>query len=388
MRVRTVLLVAQAGLALVLVVAAGLFVGSVQSFRRDFAYDLERVVVAAIDFRRSPGKSPEEIHATYGLLLDNVRRLPQVESAALSSAHVGDPEAMRRMVGIRRQPGDSSITHTRVEVTPKYFTTLGLRFVAGRGFPPTGGAGRRPPVILDETLASALFKGENPIGQCVFSWPDDTCHEVVGVSESFRATLHPYHTQHSFVPLEPGATMWMTPQVLLVRTRDNAADAAGAIASVLRGASTDLPYVNVRPLLDLVDVEARSWLLGATVFGLFGTLAVVLAAVGVYGALAFSVRQRTAEIGLRMAIGANRVDVAGMVLRHGGIVAAAGLLLGVTAAFGISRYVQSLLFKVAPTDPVTLVAASAVIVVAVLAGSVVPAMRAARVDPAVALRHE
>jgi ABC-type antimicrobial peptide transport system permease subunit len=124
------------------------------------------------------------------------------------------------------------------------------------------------------------------------------------------------------------------------------------------------------------------------VFGLFGTLAVILAAVGIYGALAFSVRQRTAEIGLRLAIGANRGDIARMVLRHGGVVAAGGLLFGVTGAFGVSRYVQSLLFKVAPVDPLTFMTASAVVVVAVLAGSVLPAMRAARVDPAVALRYE
>ena len=116
--------------------------------------------------------------------------------------------------------------------------------------------------------------------------------------------------------------------------------------------------------------------------------AVVLAAIGIYAALAFSIRQRTAEIGLRMAVGAGRGDIAGMVLRHGAIVAAAGLVLGGILAFGVARYVQSLLFKVAPTDPVTFVTAAVVVVVAVLAGCIVPAMRAARVDPVVALRYE
>lgn len=387
MRVRTLLLVAQAGLALVLVVAAGLFVGSVQNFRRDFAYDLERVVTASIDFRRSPDKSPEEVHATYGLLLERVLRLPQVESAALSATHVLDPEGAVHVFGIRRRPVDQFIMHIRVEVTPEYFATLGLRLIAGRGFSSVPRAENRPPMILDEALARALFGPENPIGQCVFS--EATCHEVVGVSESVRATRRSSPNDlYAFVPLGPAGDRESTPQVILVRTRGNAGDAAAAIAQVLQGASPDLPYVNVRPLLDLADREARSWLLGATVFGLFGTLAVILAAVGIYGALAFSVRQRTAEIGLRMAIGADRADIAGMVLRHGGLVAGAGLILGVTAAFSVSRYVQSLLFQSAPADPATFVIACVVVLIAVLAGAVLPALRAARVDPAVALRYE
>jgi ABC-type antimicrobial peptide transport system permease subunit len=149
-----------------------------------------------------------------------------------------------------------------------------------------------------------------------------------------------------------------------------------------------LPYVNVRTLEALSDVQARSWLLGATVFGLFGTLAVALAGIGIYGALAFSIRQRTTEIGVRMALGAMRRDIARMVLGHGALVASFGLVLGVGGALAASRYIESLLFSVAATDLRTLATASGVVLAAALLGCVVPAFRALRVDPAVALRTE
>jgi ABC-type antimicrobial peptide transport system permease subunit len=212
----------------------------------------------------------------------------------------------------------------------------------------------------------------------------------VGVSEPFRATIHPgsQGDSHVFVPMRENANSETVPQVLLVRTRRSAEDEASSIAAALQGTSPDLPYVSVRPLSDLVDTQARSWLLGATVFSLFGTLAVILAAIGIYGTLAFSVRQRTVEIGVRMALGALRSDVSGMILRHGALVVVAGGALGATAAFAASRFIRSLLFNVAPGDPNTFFIAIAVIAAAALAGCIIPAARAARVDPAVALRYD
>ena len=144
----------------------------------------------------------------------------------------------------------------------------------------------------------------------------------------------------------------------------------------------------MRTLEQLADVRARSWLLGATVFGLFGALAVALAGIGIYGALSFSIRQRTVEIGVRMALGAVRRDVAVMVLRHGMLVAAAGLALGLAGAFAGSRYIESLLFNVAAADAWTLAAACVVVTMAVLCGCIVPALRATQIDPATALRYD
>ena len=388
-RGRTALLVVQVAFALVLVVAAGLFVRSVQNFRGEFAYDLDHVITAAIDFQRAGTSRPADIHATFERLLEAVRRLPQVEHAALSSAPVLGSGGSQRVVFVRRSKEETNPDgHLITETTPEYFATLGLRLVSGRAFTDADRAGGRPVVILNDALAKVFFGAEDPIGQCVWLG-GGKCAEVVGVSESFRSSARADDQTMSqiFMPMRvsDGETV---PQVLLVRTRGSAAEEVAAVASALQGVSPDLPYVSVRPLLDLADVQARSWLLGATVFSVFGTLAVALAAIGIYGTLAFSIRQRTVEIGVRMALGALRSDVAGMVMRHAAFVLVLGCGLGAAGAFAASRFVRSLLFNVAPGDPQTFAIAVGVLAVAALAGCVLPAIRASRVDPAVALRYE
>lgn len=385
-RFRTVLLTAQVAFALILVVGAALFVRSVQNYRKDFSYDLDRVITAAIDFRLSPGAEPRRIPATFELLLDRVRQLPQVESAALASGEIlGAGGAISVSFLQRSAGGPPSSGHRFTEVTPGYFATLGLRMVSGRTFTEedrSSGAA----IVLNETLARTLFPGEDPVGKRVLHGTRSLV--VVGVSEPFRATVGSHQTDsHVYVPFDAGDAETL-PQVLLVRTRRDASREMAVIAAALQGASPDLPYVNVQPLSDLADAEARSWLLGATVFSLFGTLAVVLSAVGIYGTLAFATRQRTKEIGVRMAFGAGRHDVAAMILRYAAFVVAAGMVLGAAGAFAAGRFVRSLLFNVATDDPGTFVAAASVIAIAALAGSLIPAARAARIDPAVALRYE
>jgi ABC-type antimicrobial peptide transport system permease subunit len=167
--------------------------------------------------------------------------------------------------------------------------------------------------------------------------------------------------------------METTAQALLIRTKRPALSELGAISSALQGATPDLLYVNVRTLEELADVQARSWLLGA---------------IGIYGALASSIRQRTAEIGLRLALGAARWDIAGMVLRHAARVVSFGLVVGLGAALVGARYVQTLLFNVPASDVMTFAVAPIVVLFAALVACIVPVGRAVRVDPAVALRSE
>lgn len=386
-RLRTVLLSAQVGLALVLVGAAGLFVASVENYRRDFAYDLDRVVVASIDFRKSSVRTPQQIGSIFRMLEDRVRRLPHVERAALSDAPVLESGGSIRVYGIRRSPQDAGAQMNAMhEVSPDYFATLGLPIVAGRAF--TAADASAPVVLVSEPLAKQLFPGEDPVGQHLLV--GNRSREIVGVARPFREGIRPgsQADSHIFVPLPETGDEETVPQTLLVRTRESASEVLPAIAAALQSAAPDLPYVQVRTLEQLSDVRARSWLLGATVFGLFGTLAVALAAIGIYGALAFSIRHRTVEIGVRLALGALRRDVAVMVLRHGAVIAAAGLALGLAGAVAGSRYIESLLFNVAALDGWTLAVACIVVTLAVLCGCLVPALRAARIDPATALRYD
>jgi putative ABC transport system permease protein len=387
-RLRTLLLSVQVGLALVLVAAAGLFVGSVENYRRDFAYDLERVIVASIDFRKSSVRTPQEIHAIFRTLEDRVRRVPQVERTALSAAPVlGSGSGGVRVYAIRRSNQDPGAEmNVLTEVSPDYFATLGLPIQAGRGFTVADTA--TPVVVVSEPLVRQLFPGADPIGKRLLVGND--AREIVGIAPPFRASVRPDNQAESqiFVPLAESANSETAPQTLLVRTRGSASEALPTVAAALQSAAPDLPYVQVRTLEQLADVRARSWLLGATVFAFFGALAVALAGIGIYGALSFSIRQRTAEIGVRMALGAVPRDVAVMVLRHGVVVAAAGLALGLAGAFAGSRYIESLLFNVAAADPWTLAAACVVVTMAVLCGCIVPAVRATRIDPVTALRDD
>ena len=387
-RLRPLLLSVQVGLALVLVAAAGLFVGSVENFRRDFSYDLERVIVASIDFRKSSVRTPQEIHALFRTLEDRVRRVPHVERTALSAAPVlGSGSGGVRVSAIRRSNQDPGAQmNALTEVSPDYFATLGLPIQSGRGFTATDAAA--PVVLVSEPLVRQLFPGEDPIGKRLLV--GSAAREIVGVARPFRATVRSDNQaeSHIFIPLPESAHSQTAPQTLLVRTRGSASEALPTVAAALQSAATDLPYVQVRTLEQLADVRARSWLLGATVFGLFGALAVALAGIGIYGALSFSIRQRTAEIGVRMALGAVRRDVAVMVLRPGMLVVAAGLALGLAGAFAGSRYIESLLFNVAVADAWTLAAACVVVTLAVLCGCVVPAVRATQIDPVTALRYD
>jgi ABC-type antimicrobial peptide transport system permease subunit len=213
------------------------------------------------------------------------------------------------------------------------------------------------------------------------------CATVVGISQPRRFGSLTRRQGELFKPLAQRPSD-APPQAIFVRAAGEARDIVPAVAATVRRVVPLLPFADVRPLADFVDVKARSWRLGAALFGLFGGLAVVLAAVGLYASLAFAVRQRTPEIGVRIALGANPASVARLVLGQGVKLVAFGWLIGTTAALVVGNGIRSLLFGVQPGDPPTFILASLVIVLAGLAGSALPALRAARVDPVVALRTE
>jgi hypothetical protein len=271
-----------------------------------------------------------------------------------------------------------------VAVSSGYFASVGLRLVQGRAFADAE-AGSRDVVILNERLANELFPGRDAVGRCVLI-PAGRCREIVGVAEvGRRGALRLSQADSEFyVPMENDGEQ--VPQMLLVRPRRGELDAVNAIAAAVRSVSSDLPLITIRTLGDLVDIEARSWRMGATIFGLFGTLAVVLATVGVYTALAFSVRERTVELGVRIALGAMPRDILGLVVRHSVIVLAIGWCLGAIATWSLGGAIKSVLYNVAPTDLRAFAVASVVIALAGFAGCLVPAIRAARTDPAVTLR--
>ncbi len=384
---RSALIVSQVALALVLVASAGLFARSLVLVKSDLGYDLERVVIAPLDLEQAGVWQAPEIQRAFDEILVRVRALPGVEAASLTAR---TPNTTGQTITVMPKAVDApknSLAQMAHDISSDYFRTLGTRIVDGRPFTPEDGLGAPAVMIVDANLARELWPGEAVVGRCKSlnpsnsSWP---CATVVGISQPRRFGSVTKRDGEVFRPLtqRPGSL----PQAVLVRATVDADDIVPAVAAVIRSVVPSLAFADVRPFADLVDEGARSWRLGATLFGLFGGLAVALAALGLYASLALAVRQRTPEIGVRMALGADPGSVARLVLGQGIRLVAFGWLMGTAVAMVAADWIRSLLFGVQPNDPLTFTLASLVIVLAGLAGAGLPALRAAKLDPVKALR--
>jgi ABC-type antimicrobial peptide transport system permease subunit len=241
-------------------------------------------------------------------------------------------------------------------------------------------------MIVDADLAREQWPGESVAGRCKSLPSGFPCTTIVGISEPRRFGSLTKREGEVFKPLAQSPRD--VPQAILVRADGDLRDTAPAVAAAIRSVVPSLAFADVRPMADLVDDGARSWRLGARLFSLFGGLAVVLAAVGLYASLAFAVRRRTPEIGVRMALGASPASVARLVLGQGVRLVVFGWLIGTGAALLVAGGIRGLLFGVQPGDPTTFVVASLATVLAGLAGSALPALVAARLDPVAALRRD
>jgi predicted permease len=383
---RAALLVAQVALALVLAVGAGLFVRSVSNTRQNMGIDVDRIVVAAVDLVRGGYRGDAEITTAFERMAELLRRQPDIEAVALSSGSLLGAGGFSSQFLLRpSRDSRSGAGRTMQFVSPDYFRTLGTDVQSGRAFSDADVAGSEPVIIVDRILASEVWPGRDPVGECAFT--GTTCLRVVGVTEPRRSSAALRARGEMFRP-HSQAGGHFRPQMLVVRPRGAPEAAVGGIAAVIRSAVNDLPFVNVRPLEDLSDEQTRSWRLGRLMFGAFGVVAMAMAAIGLYAVLVFHARQRTAEIGVRLALGATRADILRLVMRQGLTLVAAGWALGAVTAFTLADRIQGLLFDVSATDLATFVVASAAILAAGIAGCLVPAARAARVDPVVALRTE
>jgi predicted permease len=277
-------------------------------------------------------------------------------------------------------------------VTGDFFATVGMRVLRGRGLTAADGEGTARVVVINESMARLYWPGESPLGACVHFGQDSVpqCATVVGVAEDARrqGIVESTSLQY-FVPLGQHPD-FMQDRRLFVRPAPGADPTvvAAAVRREMQTAAADLPYADVFPMSDLLDGEMRPWRLGASLFGAFGLLALALAAVGLYGVIAYSVSQRTHELGVRMALGARAGDVRRMVLAQGVALAAAGAAIGLVLAYAAAPRVQALLFKTSPRDPAVFAGVVATLLLVAVAACVVPAWRASRVDPAEALRTE
>jgi predicted permease len=282
-------------------------------------------------------------------------------------------------------PGVRPVVHD-FQVSPGYFETMGVRILRGRPFTESDRAGGEPVAIVSETAARTFWNSRDPIGERLRFGPDAPWMTVIGVAADVlnrRLTEPPQPILYR--SLEQSSDLSLA---LLIRTRGETPALGARVAREVRQIDPDLPVYSVRTMTELIEaaVAQRRFLMRLLVA--FGALATALALLGIYGVMAYSVSQRTREIGLRMAIGARQLDVSRMVMRRGMTLTAGGVFVGMAASLGLSGLVRSQLFGVQPSDPLTMASVLVLMTIIAAAAAYVPARRAARVDPVAALRSQ
>ena len=396
-RAAQLLLVLQSALTVVLLVGAGLFVRSlrhVQALR--LGYDVDPVLIVSLNMRGVELDSVATVELRHRLLR-TAQVTPGVEHASLQAAI---PFWSTWSAGLHVDGVDSLARFGSFDlnaVSADYFATMGTRIVRGRGITEADTRDAPPVTVVSQTMARTLWPGRDALGACVkintrgggrdaFDPGPLPCTTVVGIAEDIHAqslsddpALYYYLPSAQFNPRCCG---------LLVRVRGDGRDQQETVRRALQREMPGASYVVVKPFSEIVGTQRRSWQLGATMFAVFGGLALVLGMAGLYGVLAYSVTQRTHEMGVRSALGARMPDIVSLVVRDGLRVVVAGLALGVVVSLWAGPFVASLLFDVSPSDPFVFVAVTVALVLAAIAASMVPALRASRVSPGIALRSE
>ena len=393
-RFRAALVVSEIALALVLFAAAGLMMKSFLRLRAvDPGFRTDNVVRLSIELPMSKYSTVEGMHAFHEDMLARLSHLPDVVAAGVVNWM---PFGERHLNGDFREEGasqDAPFNVDKTAVSAGYFRAMSIRLLRGREFTEHDSGATLPVAIVSRTVANAIGGPDAAVGKRVTLWRRANVPEwltVVGVVEDVKQ-LGPAEASHAAVYqpfLQVRRSHALGDMTYVVRTASDPLASIPAIRQVLRSVDKDQPAVSIGAMRDVLDGATAEPAFYARLLSVFALLAVTLAIVGTYGVIAYSVAQRTHEIGVRMALGARSGAVIWMVLRRTVFLAAAGAMIGATAAGALTRYLKSFLFEITPTDPATFTAVTLIIfAVAILAG-VIPARRATRVDPLIALRHE
>ena len=389
-RTRIALLVVQGALSVVLLVGAGLFVrslGNVRALR--MGYDVEQLLWVGVE-ERGEQLSDAEKTALRQRLADAARALPGVENAARA---VTVPFYMTWDENIIVAGHDTSSLNRmgpwRIQgASPEYLATMGTRLLRGRNIESHDTKDAPKVMVVSDAMARVLWPGKNAIGQCVRIGADtNPCTEVVGIAENIRASDE-FNEDRMMYYYRPIAQVQEAGGGLFVRVKDRPDASAEGIRRALQSVMPGSAYVTVRPMSEFYGPTIRSWRLGATMFVAFGALALVLAAIGLYSVIAYNVVQRTHELGVRVAFGAQVRDVVSLVMSEGLRLTLVGVVIGAAIALFAGRWVGPLLFNVKPTDPGVFAVVALTLVIVATVATLIPAMRAARVDPNVALRTD
>jgi predicted permease len=389
-RLRSLLTVSEIALSLMLLIGAGLLVRSYLNVRtQEMGFVSQNVLLMSIDPERL-GYNDARRQELYRDLYARLNGMPGVAAATLAGKTVASGGFTSRYLLDGVAPARENAFEVRDDaVAPRYFETLQIPLRAGRDFTERDTRGAPGAAIVNEALAARLWPGENPLGKRLRRWGFGVGPplEVVGVARNVRLTqdFDPKPAPYLYLPLFQNERGHVR---LHIRAAGNAGGLAPRVRREIRALDQDLPVFDVETLERHLHNEfSLLWSLAALV-GAFGILAAALAAIGLYGVMSYAVGQRTREIGVRMALGAQRVDVLAMVLRQSMTLVAAGLAAGVLGALALTRLLREALYGLTPTDPKTYAGVSLLFVTVALGAAYLPARRAARIDPVTALRHE
>ncbi len=397
-RLRSALVIAEVSLAVVLVIGAGLMVRSLGALGRiDLGFKADDVLTMRVSVPAARYDTPEKVVDFFRQLNDKVRALPGVQSAGFVrvlplATTIGDFGL--DVEGFEERPGANAKGDWQI-ATDGSFEAMGSRLLRGRWFTPADTERSQPVTVINETMARTYWKNpedavggrirvgsmKNPWAVVIGMVADERHNGVTGiVKEKFYVPHAQWHVATGGNLIRGG--------FLVVRTTGEPMALAGAVRSEVRALDPNIPVANIRPMTEVVAASLATPRLTGFLMGTFAAIALTLAAVGIYGVLSYLVARRTHEIGIRLAVGADRSQVLMLVLKQGLTLAGSGIAVGMLAAFLLTQLMQSLLYQVRPSDPITFAVVTVALVAVALLASALPAYRATRVSPMVALRTE
>jgi putative ABC transport system permease protein len=388
---RKMLLVAEVSLAFVLLIGAGLLVRSMaQLMMVDPGFDTDNLLTMRLNLRSDAYTVPRRL-ALYDESLMRLGALPGVQGAAITRSLPIDGSDWGSYFSVADKPGQADIQGAAMTpISANYFEVMGMRLLKGRAFTAADTAEAPRVAVINETLARRIWPGEDPIGKrLVPGTPtsENPWCEVVGVVADVKLEGLEHNTpMQVYLPLlqrSRSPALW-----LVVRTAGDPLQAVAAVERTIHTVEKDLPVYSIRSMDQRLGSSLATRRLTLVLLAGFAALALLLAAVGIYGVISYSVRQRTHELGIRMALGAQAVDVLKLIIVQGLKLTFIGVAIGLTAALSLTRWMKSLLFEVRPTDPMTFIVIALLLIAVALLACWVPARRATKVDPVVALRKD
>ena len=388
-RTRSLLVVFESAIAVMLLIGAGLLIRSLLALQNvDPGFDPNYVLTMRVDLPQQKYNTPEKTSNFFGQLETRIAGLPGVEAVGFTTNLPlgGQSNDMPFIVEGRPAEASNKAFVDFRRVNQNYLSAMRIPLRRGRNFTEQEVRQSDRAIVVSQAFVDSVFPNEEALGKRVIIWSGtkDEPYEIIGIVGDIR---------HGSLQGEPSATMYVPTREpgrvsLVIRTQGDPLSLVGGVRKEVNALDPDQPIAAIRPMTEWIAMSAAGARYRTTLLGLFALLAMILAATGIYGVMSYSVAQRTQEIGVRMALGARPLDVLKLVVRQGMILTSIGVVVGLAGAFALTRVMSSLLFGVTERDPITFGAVAALLIMVAFIACLVPALRATKVDPLVALRYE